>query len=93
MFYVYIVRCSDRSLYTGSTANTKKRIQEHNFGKRGAKSIRGKRPVQLVYKEIYNSRSDALKREREIKGWSRIKKENLIKSSSVFTLNEMKRLY
>ena len=92
MFYVYIVQCRDGSFYTGSTANIEKRICEHNFGKRGAKSIRGKRPVKLVYKEVFNSRIEALKREREIKGWSRIKKENLVKYKSAFTLNEMKRL-
>jgi len=81
-YFVYIVQCKDGSFYTGSTADIEKRIWEHNFGKRGAKSIRGKRPVQLVYKEIFNLRIEALKREREIKGWARIKKENLLKYKS-----------
>ncbi|MEK7514189.1 MAG: GIY-YIG nuclease family protein [Patescibacteria group bacterium] len=79
-YFVYIVQCKDGSFYTGSSGNIEKRIWEHNFGKRGAKSIRGKRPVQLVYKEIFDSKIEALRREREIKGWPRIKKENLVKS-------------
>jgi len=90
-YFVYIVQCKDGSFYTGSTANIEKRIWEHNFRKRGAKSIRGKRPVQLVHKESFNSRIEALKREREIKGWPRIKKENLVKYKSALALNAVKR--
>jgi putative endonuclease len=77
--WLYIVECSDGSLYTGITKNVKKRVQQHNEGKFGAKSIRGKRPVVLVYKEKQISLSKALKREREIKGWRREKKLDLIK--------------
>ncbi|MCX6816528.1 MAG: GIY-YIG nuclease family protein [Candidatus Beckwithbacteria bacterium] len=90
-YFVYIVQCRDGSFYTGSTANIEKRIWEHNLGKRGAKSIRGKRPVQLVYKEIFNSRIKALKREAEIKSWTRKKKENLVKYRSALALNAVKR--
>lgn len=77
-YYIYIVRCKDNSLYTGITRNIKDRIKQHNFGYRGAKSLRGKIPVKLVYSEVYNSKSEALKREIEIKGWRKEKKENLI---------------
>lgn len=76
--YVYIVRCRDNSLYTGVTWNIQQRIIQHNFGYRGAKSLRGKGPVNLVHFEVYNSKGEALKREIEIKGWRKEKKENLI---------------
>ena len=78
-YYVYIVRCKDNSLYTGFTLNIENRIDDHNFTKRGAKSLRGKVPVTLVYSEIFESKSEALKREIEIKGWRKEKKEDLIK--------------
>jgi predicted GIY-YIG superfamily endonuclease len=77
--YVYIVVCRDGSLYTGYTLNIKNRIYQHNFTKSGAKSIRGKLPVELAYSEMYTTKSEALKREKEIKSWSRKKKLELIK--------------
>ena len=92
MHFVYIVQCRDGSFYTGSTGNVEKRIWEHNFGKRGAKSIRGKRPVKLVFKEIFDLKIEALRREREIKGWARIKKENLVKYSNAVVLKMSMRL-
>ncbi len=76
-WYVYILKCSDESLYTGITVDLDKRIEVHNSGK-GSKSLLGKRPVSLVYSELYNSRSEALKREAEIKSWERNKKIKLI---------------
>lgn len=76
-WYVYIVKCKDNSLYTGITTNISRRIIEHNT-KLGAKSLKGKLPVKLIYKEVYNSQSEAAKREREIKGWRRDKKLKLI---------------
>lgn len=76
-WYLYIVKCKDNSLYTGITTNLDNRIETHNLGK-GAKSLLGKRPVSLIYQELYNSRGQALKREAEIKGWSRNKKLKLI---------------
>lgn len=78
MYYVYIARCKDNSLYTGFTSNVEKRIIEHNTSIRGAKSVKGKLPVELVYKEALGNLSEALKREREIKGWRKDKKEKLI---------------
>ena len=75
---VYILECSDGTLYCGWTNNLEKRLQEHNEGKNGAKYTRGRRPVKLVYHEPCPTRSDALKREREIKALPRLKKLRLI---------------
>ena len=66
------------SLYCGKTNNLKKRLTEHNVGKRGAKYTRGRRPVKLVYIEKYKSLSKALKREFEIKKLNRKQKLLLI---------------
>ncbi len=75
---VYMVRCKDKSLYTGITNNVSRRIWQHNH-KIGAKSLYGKLPVKLVYKEKAENQIIAAKREREIKGWTRKKKLELIK--------------
>lgn len=77
MFYVYILQCSDNSLYTGWTLDLDKRVRYHNKGK-ASKYTRARLPVKLVYYEIYNEKSDALKREYEIKQYSRNKKLKLI---------------
>lgn len=76
--YVYILRCKDNSLYTGWTTNLEKRINCHNLGK-GAKYTRARRPVELVYFECFNNKSDALKREYQIKQLSKQEKELLIR--------------
>lgn len=78
---VYILECSDKTLYCGWTNDLEKRLHEHNEGKNGAKYTRGRRPVKLVYQEPCLTRSDALKREREIKGLTRLKKLRLIQGS------------
>lgn len=72
--YVYILECSDKTLYTGATNNIEKRIQEHNNTRSGARYTRGRRPVKLVYVEICSTPSIALKREAEIKKLSRAQK-------------------
>jgi putative endonuclease len=77
-WFFYIARCRDDSLYSGITNDLKERLIEHNKGT-GAKYTLARRPVTLVYSERYNSVSEARKREVQIKGWSRIKKEQLIK--------------
>ncbi|MBP9812200.1 GIY-YIG nuclease family protein, partial [Candidatus Gracilibacteria bacterium] len=59
---VYILKCHDRTYYTGYTNNLEKRIQTHNAGK-GAKYTRGRLPVRLIYSETYESESEARKRE------------------------------
>ena len=76
-WHVYIVECSDGSYYTGITTNLKRRTDQHNR-KLGARSLYGKLPVKLVYHEEYSNQIEASKREREIKGWRREKKEELI---------------
>ena len=80
MNYVYILRCSDDTLYTGWTNDLEKRIKAHSNGT-GAKYTRGRGPVELVYFEEFDDKKDAMKREYEIKKYTRSKKEWLIKSS------------
>ncbi len=79
-YYVYIVECSDKSFYTGSTDNLDLRINEHNGKgpKKGARYTSGRRPVKLVHFEEYETRTIATKREREIKKMDRTEKEVLI---------------
>lgn len=79
MNYVYILKCADNTYYTGWTNNLKKRINTHSSGK-GAKYTRGRRPVELVYYEEFEEKSDALKRECSIKKLKREQKEQIIKS-------------
>ena len=79
MAWVYILKCSDHSFYTGSTFNLKKRISEHQDGT-GGDYTKKRRPIILVYCEELSSRKEAFLRERQIKSWSRKKKEALIKS-------------
>ena len=81
LFYVYILECSDNTLYTGWTKNIEKRIQEHNHGKAGARYTRSRRPVKPVYIEVYPTLSDALKREAQIKKLSRTQKLQLLNDS------------
>ena len=71
------VRCSDNSLYTGYTNNIEARINKHNAGK-GAKYTKIRRPVVLVYQEMYETKSEALRREYEIKTFTRQRKLKLI---------------
>jgi putative endonuclease len=77
-YYVYIVLCSDGSLYTGVTNDIKKRLKAHNMGKAGAKYTRGRRPVTLVYKKEFPDKSSALKEEYRIKQLNKIEKIHLI---------------
>ena len=76
-WYVYILRCADGTLYTGSTDDVERRVAVHNSGK-GAKYTRGRTPVEVVYTEECESYSAALKREYAIKQLSRQEKWNLI---------------
>lgn len=76
--YVYIVKCSDGSYYTGWTTDLDNRIKEHNNGVRGAKYTRGRRPVTLVYYEEYETPNEAMSREWHIKQLTRKEKEKLI---------------
>jgi len=78
-WHVYIVRCRDGKLYTGITTNLNQRVKDHNRGK-GCKYTAYRRPVRLVYSGPFPDRSSAMKREAQIKRWSRRKKEAFIKS-------------
>lgn len=77
MCYVYMLECSDKTLYTGWTNNLHKRIEVHSKGK-GAKYTRCRLPVKLVYFEEYDDKVSAQKREYAIKQLSRIQKLDLI---------------
>lgn len=87
MNYVYIIKCSDDSLYTGWTNNLEKRFKKHQEGK-GAKYTRGRGPLELVYFEEYETKVQAMKREYEIKKMSREKKIKLI-SKKIILWNNM----
>jgi putative endonuclease len=75
--FAYIVRCADGTLYTGYARDPHARAKVHNSG-RGARYTSGRRPVRLVYAETFESRSDALKREYQLKRLTRVRKEALI---------------
>ena len=76
MWYVYIVRCADRTLYTGVARDLIARLAAHNAA-RGAKYTRARLPVKLIYRETVADRSAALRREHEIKRLSRAEKRAL----------------
>ncbi len=76
--YTYMVECSDKSLYTGWTNNLEKRIQAHN-AKKGAAYTRSRTPVRLVYYETFATRQEAMKREYEVKQYTRKEKLALIR--------------
>lgn len=75
--YFYLARCSDGSLYAGSCRNIQSREDEHNKGK-GANYTSERRPVTIVYQEKYPTLLEARRREQQIKGWTRVKKEGLV---------------
>jgi len=75
---VYLVRCKDDSLYAGVALDVDRRLEEHREGKRGAKYLRGRGPLELMMKRELRDRSLALKVELRIKKLSRKAKENLI---------------
>ena len=86
-FWVYILRCADGSYYAGHTDNLEKRIAQHETGEMECYTTT-RRPVKLIFSEEFSSREDVLARERQIKGWSRKKKEALMKGDWI----EVKRL-
>ncbi len=77
MFHCYMLRCSDGSFYVGHTDDIEKRIAEHVSGVTGGYTYK-RRPVKLVWNEPFANRDDAKAAEKQIKGWSRAKKEALI---------------
>jgi len=78
MYYVYILHCSDGSIYTGYAIDIKRRLQEHREGK-GSKYVRSRLPVKLIYIERFRSKSRAMKREIEIKSLDREEKIKMLK--------------
>lgn len=79
MWYLYILRCGDGSLYTGITTDVSRRLEAHRQGK-GAKYTRGRAPLTLCYQEEWATHSEALKRELAVKALTRAEKEALIQS-------------
>jgi predicted GIY-YIG superfamily endonuclease len=77
-FYVYILRCADGSYYVGHTDDLEKRLAAHQSGQVTGYT-RSRRPVQLAFRQEFPAREDAFLRERQLKGWSRRKKEALIR--------------
>jgi len=80
-YFVYIVECSDKTLYTGIARDVDRRIDEHNFSDKGAKYTKARRPVKLLYTEELDNRSVASKREYAIKKLSRDEKLQLIREN------------
>ncbi|OGH19646.1 MAG: hypothetical protein A2868_04295 [Candidatus Levybacteria bacterium RIFCSPHIGHO2_01_FULL_40_15b] len=78
MWYVYVLLCSDDSLYTGSSNNPDARFEDHKNGK-GGRYTRSHKPIKLLYTEEIESKSVALKRESEIKSWSRAEKIRILR--------------
>jgi predicted GIY-YIG superfamily endonuclease len=76
-FWVYMLRCSDDSIYTGHTDELERRIAQHGEGA-AADYTRWRRPVRLLWSGTFASREEALALERQVKGWSRAKKEALV---------------
>ncbi len=81
MYYVYILKCKDGTLYTGMTTDLQRRFNEHSSG-RGGRYTKWKKVVSILYSEEQPDRSSALKREAEIKAWPRKMKLELIKTWS-----------
>jgi len=77
MRYVYILRCADNSLYVGQTADLESRLAKHADGTAAAFTAR-RRPVELVYSEFHATKESARRRERQLKRWTRAKKEALV---------------
>ena len=82
MNYTYIVKCSDKTFYTGWTNDLEKRIEMHNSGK-GAKYTKARLPVELVYYEAFDTKEEAMSRELHIKRLSRSEKQKLIEAADL----------
>lgn len=82
MNYTYIVKCSDKTFYTGWTNDLEKRIEMHNSGK-GGKYTKARLPVELVYYEAFDTKEEAMSREWHIKRLSRSEKQKLIEAADL----------
>lgn len=81
MYYLYILKCADKTLYTGITTDLKRRLKEHNSSYLGAKYTRARRPVKLVYTKKFRNRSTASKAEAKFKKLTRPEKLKIIKKT------------
>ncbi len=79
-FWVYLLRCADGSYYVGHTDSLEQRIQQHRSGELRGYTC-GRRPVVLAYAQEFETRDEAFVAEQQIKGWSRVKKEALIRGN------------
>ena len=87
-WYLYIIRCNNSSLYTGITLDVARRFKEHQEqGRKCAKYLKGKLPIELVYEQKFGSKSLAYKIEKRVKKMSRLNKENLI--SGILNIKEL----
>jgi len=80
MYFVYLIQCKDKSIYTGITTDVARRFEEHKSGE-GSNYTRARKVKKLLYTEEYKDRSSASKREAEIKNWTREKKLRLVKNT------------
>jgi putative endonuclease len=80
MYFVYILKCADETLYTGSTNDLQKRVHMHNSAKSGAHYTKIRRPVVLVHSEVCESYAEARAREATIKRMTKVEKNHLIQS-------------
>ena len=80
MYYLYILKCADKTLYTGITTDLKRRVVEHNDSKLGARYTSSRRPVKVVFVKKFKNRASASKEEARIKKLKRSKKLELIKN-------------
>ncbi|MBI4084329.1 MAG: GIY-YIG nuclease family protein [Candidatus Levybacteria bacterium] len=78
MWFVYILLCVDNSFYTGISDNPQQRFLDHKNGK-GGRYTRSHKPIKIIYQEQLATKSEALRREKQIKGWSREKKMRMLK--------------
>jgi putative endonuclease len=78
MYSVYMLRCADGSLYTGIATDVSRRLQEHQSSPRGAKYLRGRGPLTLVFQQAVGDRSDASKVEHLLKNMAKVDKEELV---------------
>jgi len=82
-WFVYFLRCNDNSLYAGITTDIERRLYQHNHSKLGAKYTRAKRPVTLAFIETASNKSNASKREYQLKQLSKAQKEQLVSTYTV----------
>ena len=85
-WFLYVVECSDKSLYTGITTDIDRRIDEHNHSKKGAKYTASRRPVQIVFARIFENQSTATKAECQFKKFRRKEKLKIISGEKEFPL-------